>query len=86
MYKSQKSQKILELSNFQIPFDTERKKALDEAIKDAIVQDCRTFSDFSKVGMKNFLNVAVPGYKPPHRTTITRSIAKRYTEKNYLKS
>ena len=47
---------------------------LDEAVVDCIIEDSRPFGDFSKPGMKKFLNKAIPGYSAPSRFTIKRKI------------
>ena len=57
-----------------------RKKELDEAIVNCIIQDSRTFNDFSKPGMREFLNKVVPNYTPPHRTTISKKLKTKYSE------
>ncbi|CAF1291621.1 unnamed protein product [Rotaria sordida] len=62
----------------------ERKKKLDSAIVSCIIKDSRSFDDFRKSGMREFLSIAVPGYVPPHRTTIKANIIKRYREHRRL--
>lgn len=59
----------------------EFKQQLDEKLINAIIVDGRGFGDFSRPGMKTFLEMALPGYKPLHRTTIQRrlkSLCKKY--------
>jgi hypothetical protein len=62
------------------PITPARKKELDDAIINCIIQDSRTFNDFSKPGMKEFLNKVLPNYKPPHRTTIAKKMKTKYTQ------
>ena len=61
----------------------ERQRLLQAAIIDCIIQDGRAFSDFDREGMKNFLSLALPGFKPPHRTTVRRRLTDRYAEYRY---
>ena len=61
----------------------ERQRLLQAAIIDCIVQDGRAFSDFDREGMRNFLSIALPGFKPPHRTTVRRRLTGRYVEYRY---
>lgn len=58
----------------------ERRRQLHKAIFNAIVRDGRPFNDFSKPGLRDFLTIAVPNYRPPHRTTIRRYLAAQYAE------
>ena len=46
--------------------------------------DSRPFNDFRKSGMREFLDVAVPGYVPPHRTTVKANLIKRYRQHRHL--
>jgi len=57
-----------------------RKNELKESIISCIINDSRPFNDLRKPGMRAFLEVALPGYVPPHRTTVRASLAKRYAE------
>ena len=57
-----------------------RKKELDDAVINCIIQDSRTYGDFSKSGMKQFLSIAVPGYTPPTERTIYKHFAIKYFE------
>lgn len=73
MYNSQKSKSDLPNS---IPI--QRIKELDEALVNCVIEDARPFGDFSKPGMVNFLKIALPGYTPPERHTVTIRLAKKY--------
>lgn len=54
------------------------KKMLDDAAIKAIILDSRPFGDFRKPGMQLFLERALPGYRGPHRTTVSRRIRPMY--------
>ena len=43
-----------------------------------IIRDSCSFNDFHKSGMREFLNVAVPGYIPSHRATVKANIIARF--------
>ncbi|CAF1290950.1 unnamed protein product [Didymodactylos carnosus] len=58
----------------------ERKKELDEAAIECIIDDSRSFGDFRRSGMQLFLSVATPGYKGPHRKTVSKNLEKLYYE------
>ncbi|UJR07040.1 hypothetical protein I4U23_011328 [Adineta vaga] len=76
LFKSQLKQRR---SNDSL-LSNELEKKLDEKQVNAIILDSRPFGDFSKEGMRDFLDTAVPGYKPLHRTTVRKRISKLYTE------
>ena len=61
----------------------ERRRKLRAAIVDCVIQDGRAFNDFERQGMKNFLSIALPGFSPPHRTTIRRRLAVLYADYRY---
>ncbi|CAM4957481.1 unnamed protein product [Rotaria socialis] len=67
-----------ELKIKENPIPTERKKQLDSALVSCIINDSRSFDDFRKNGMRQCLSIAVPGYIPPHRSTIKRKIVDLY--------
>ena len=87
LYKSQI--KKVDLSNDQeVECDPEKRKIINEAILDCILIDSRPFSDFSKPGMIKLIDVIIPGYKPPSRTTIYRRLESefiKYKKKKDLK-
>ena len=58
----------------------ERRRLLQAAIIECIIQDGRAFNDFERQGMRNFLSLALPGFSPPHRTTIRRRLAVLYAK------
>ncbi|CAF1283803.1 unnamed protein product, partial [Didymodactylos carnosus] len=58
----------------------ELKRKLDDSLIKAIIVDGRSFNDFSKPGIIDFLDLAIPDYRPPHRTTIRCRIQKLYAE------
>jgi zinc finger BED domain-containing protein 1 (E3 SUMO-protein ligase ZBED1) len=58
----------------------DRRRELHSAVLNSIVRDARSFDDFNKPGMRDFLAIAIPHYKPPHRTTIRRNLAALYAE------
>ncbi|CAF1116963.1 unnamed protein product, partial [Brachionus calyciflorus] len=77
LYKSQI--KKVDLSNDQeVECDPEKRKIINEAILDCILIDSRPFSDFSKPGMMKLIDVIIPGYKPPSRTTISRRLESEF--------
>ncbi|CAF4505447.1 unnamed protein product [Didymodactylos carnosus] len=57
---------------------SDRKKELDTAAISCIIRDGRPFGDLRRMGMQDFLNVAVPGYKAPHRRTVRRRLSILY--------
>lgn len=57
-----------------------RKKLLNDAAVKAIVIDGRSFNDFRRPGMQQFLNLALPGYRGPHRTTSSKKLSHMYVD------
>ncbi|CAF2117099.1 unnamed protein product [Rotaria magnacalcarata] len=53
---------------------TSFKSELHNLVVNAIIQDSRSFDDFRRPGMTNFLKKAIPGYVPPHRATVARRL------------
>jgi hypothetical protein len=76
MYKSQ----LKEQSNKGSSISAEFKKKLDDKHVNAIVIDSRSLCDFSRAGMREFLATAVPGYRPLHRTTVTKRLRNLYIQ------
>lgn len=76
LYPSQRANYIAK----ENPISTERKKQLDSALISCIIHDSRSFDDFRKNGMRQFLSIAVPGYMPPHRSTVKATIIKLYRQ------
>ncbi len=58
----------------------QRKKQLDEAAVQAIIQDSHGFNLFRNTGMKHFLSMAVPGYSGPHRHTVVKRLKSTYKQ------
>jgi len=58
----------------------ERKKEIDEAISNCVIEDCLPFGTFRKNGMIKLLNLLAPGYKPQQSQTISRRLSERYKE------
>ncbi|CAF1564257.1 unnamed protein product, partial [Adineta ricciae] len=56
------------------------KKKLDDAVVAAIVEDGRSFGDFSKSGVKKFIRLALPNYTPPHRNSISKQLKRLHTK------
>ncbi|CAF0881754.1 unnamed protein product [Didymodactylos carnosus] len=54
------------------------KKQLDIAAIKCIVKDVRSFNDFKKDGMQQFLNIAIPNYTGPSSRTVKRSLNSMY--------
>ena len=54
-----------------------RIRELNKALIDCIIRDKRPIDDFHKPGMLEFLNVLVPGYKPPEIHVIAKEISRR---------
>lgn len=71
-YLTESQQKRLLKDQEVKTLDSKLKKALDKALIECIIRDSRPFNDFRKPGMLKFLKKAVPGYKPPHRTTVAK--------------
>ncbi|CAF4506038.1 unnamed protein product [Rotaria socialis] len=61
--------------------DAVRKSIYHAAAIKAIVVDGRSFNDFRKKGMANFLSMIPPGYFGPHERTVQRSLEHLYSEK-----
>ncbi|CAF1619073.1 unnamed protein product [Rotaria magnacalcarata] len=45
---------------------------------EAIIKDGRRFNDFNKTGLKQFLQYAIPGYKPVHRNNVQQKLRSLY--------
>ncbi|CAF3945505.1 unnamed protein product [Rotaria sp. Silwood1] len=50
------------------------KKQLHELLISCVIRDGRTFNDFQKSGFKKVLQELVPGYDPPNRYLVARSL------------
>ena len=59
---------------------------LNEQAINAVVNDSCTFNIFQKHGMRAFIQILKPGYKPPNRKTIATLLKKKYLVNfnNYL--
>ncbi|CAF3265381.1 unnamed protein product [Rotaria sp. Silwood2] len=67
-------------SNIHPPIiSSERKRELHTAAVNCILRDGLAFGVFRQSGMKEFLQLAVPGYIGPHRKTVRRKIAEIYS-------
>jgi len=75
LYPSQQRRKPLKMEE---QISNQRKKVLDEAAIQAIVQDSHSFNLFRNTGMKHFLSLAVPGYRGPHRQTVVKRLKAVY--------
>ncbi|CAF3250677.1 unnamed protein product [Rotaria sp. Silwood2] len=60
------------------------KKQLDRAVVTAIIEDGRSFGDFSKSGFRKFIQLALPGYKPPHRISISTQLKRLHTKHFFI--
>jgi len=76
LYPSQQTR--LNKSEKKIAYNKDQKEELDKAVINCIIKDSRPFGDFAKKGMQDFLQVALPGYKPPSRTTVAKSLKNKY--------
>ena len=77
LYKSQ----LKEINSKKcLNIDQQRLNELDDALVNCIIKDARPFGDFQKDGMKDFLNVALPGYSGPSRFTVKRKVGKKYKD------
>lgn len=76
LYKSQ----LKDMPNKTPTISREQKEELDNKHMNAIIIDSRPFGDFSRKGMKEFLATAVPGYKPLHRTTVSKRLRTAYIQ------
>ncbi|CAF4312333.1 unnamed protein product, partial [Adineta steineri] len=76
MFKSQLKQHSVNNSSIS----TELKNKLDQKQIQAIITDARTFGDFSRQGMREFLAIAIPGYTPLHRNTVRKRLRGLYIE------
>ncbi|CAF1303921.1 unnamed protein product [Rotaria sp. Silwood1] len=59
----------------------QRKKDLDTAAIQAIIEDSHSFNIFRKPGMQKFLSKAVPGYRGPNRRTVVKRLKSMYKER-----
>jgi hypothetical protein len=74
LFESQRNRKFHNKNNLISISD---KKRYHNAAVECILTDSRPFSDFSKTGMKAFLNEIRPGYKPPSRHLIRKCVTKK---------
>ncbi|CAF2193906.1 unnamed protein product [Rotaria magnacalcarata] len=72
-FRKKKKEKIVH-NRIQKRIPEKLKRTLDRAIVKAIVEDGRSFGDFSKSGFRKFIELALPSYKPPRRNTISTQI------------
>ncbi|CAF3327603.1 unnamed protein product [Rotaria sp. Silwood2] len=56
------------------------KKDLDRAAVRAIIEDGRSFGDSSKYGVQKFIQLALSGYKPPYRHSISTELKRVHTK------
>lgn len=63
---------------------TNRKVELDNAAIRCIIRDGRSYGDFRREGMADFLAAAAPGYKGPHSRTIQRNVKRLYSNKLHV--
>ena len=82
LYPSQK--KSLKLNNKNIELDPKEKKILDSEMINCIITDSRAFCDFNKPGMKRFLNILKPGYKPCCREKVAKVLKLKLEIKIHL--
>lgn len=75
-YKSQK--KAYRSPNLSI--DPDRRRELRNASIQCIITDGRGFGDLNKSGIIQLFNLLLPGFKPPHRCTVRRSLKSLYIE------
>ena len=55
-----------------------RKKILDTAAIEAIIQDSHAFNLFRKPGIQRFLSLAVPTYRGPNWRTVVKRLKSMY--------
>ncbi|CAF1216161.1 unnamed protein product [Adineta ricciae] len=60
------------------------KAILDAAAIEAITQDSLPYNHFRKKGMTKFLSLMKPGYRGPHRKTVSKRLSLLYQEKRKL--
>ena len=58
---------------------SEHKRDLHAAAVQCVIRDGLSFRSFRNAGMEEFLAVAVPGYRGPHRKTVRRMIGALYS-------
>jgi len=71
---AQIKQKPAVLNDISTSLPTIRKKELDKAIVDCIIDDSLPFTTFMKQGMINLLKTFEPRYEPPSRFTIANRV------------
>ena len=64
-----------------VPLSNEKKCKLDEAAINCIIIDGRSWGDFRRDGISQFLKVAVPGYTGPCSRTVQRNLFQLYNKK-----
>ncbi|CAF1477674.1 unnamed protein product, partial [Adineta steineri] len=77
LYPSQRSRRPIK----EETISPQRKKKLDAAAIDAIVQGGHAFNIFRKGGMKRFLSEAVAGYRGPDRRTVVKRLKTKYKQR-----
>ncbi|CAF4085958.1 unnamed protein product [Rotaria magnacalcarata] len=75
LYPSQRPQEKLPKP---VNLTQQRKKILDEAAIQAIIDDSHSFNIFRKSGMQKFLSLAVPNYRGPNRRTVVKRLKSMY--------
>ena len=74
---SQRDRKQGKIVNNEVKLPREEKILIDKELINCTIRDLRTFSDFHKPGMRQFLNMLKPGYKPCCKRKIRYSLKKK---------
>ena len=61
----------------ELKLTKDEKQEINNKIVDSIIEDSRTFNDFTKTGIKKLFDYLKPGYKPPSSKTIRKMIKRR---------
>lgn len=65
----------------RLNFSNEEKREIDELITEMIAIDMLSYSFVENRGFRKLLNKIIPGYEPPYRTTISRTLMPNLFEK-----
>ena len=74
---SQIARKDTKIKCSSVKLSVNEKRFLNDEMINCIITDSRTFNDFNKPGMRRFLNVIKPGYKPCCREKVGKEIKKK---------
>ncbi|CAF1101080.1 unnamed protein product [Didymodactylos carnosus] len=67
--------------NAQLSITPLEKRELNQLCIEGIIEDGRAFGDLRRSGMMKIINGLCPGFRPPHRNTVQRSLKRLYNNK-----